>query len=130
MDSPSRGSWLDHRSPADAFGLTRFACQTAIEKEFQETTAKTLKPSTNSPAPTGQDSCRRAARIVDTDHPPERRKAWLRSMLQEIAAKYSVKSRGKSNPRGVKRKMSNFNLRCRGHPLHQIAPTVVEVIRC
>ncbi len=65
MDSPLRGSWLDHRSPADAFGLTRFACQTAIEKDIQETTAKTLKPSTNSPAPTGQDSCRRAAKIVD-----------------------------------------------------------------
>jgi len=26
--------------------------------------------------------------------------------------------------------MSNFNLRCRGQPLHQIAPTVVEVIGC
>jgi hypothetical protein len=51
-------------------------------------------------------------------------------MLQEIAAKCSVKSRGKSNPRGVKRKMSNFGLRCRGQPLHQIAPTVVEVIGC
>jgi hypothetical protein len=49
-------------------------------------------------------------------------------MLMEIAAKPSVKSRGKTNPRGVKRKMSNFNLRCRGQPLHQTAPTVVEVI--
>ena len=28
--SPLRGSWLDHRSPADAYGLTRSACQTAI----------------------------------------------------------------------------------------------------
>ena len=51
-------------------------------------------------------------------------------MLMEIAAKPSVKSRGKTNPRGVKRKMSNFILRCRGQPLHQIAPTVVEVIGC
>lgn len=49
-------------------------------------------------------------------------------MLMEIAAKLSVKSRGKTNPRGVKRKMSNFNLRCRGQPLHQTAPTVIEVI--
>jgi hypothetical protein len=29
-------------------------------------------------------------------------------MLVEAAAKSSVKSRGKTNPRGVKRKMSNF----------------------
>ena len=42
VDSPSRGSWLDHRSPADAYGLTRFACQTAVEKEIKEQTAKTL----------------------------------------------------------------------------------------
>ena len=49
-------------------------------------------------------------------------------MLMEIAAKRSEKSRGKSNPRAVKRKMSNFNLRCRGQPLHQASPTVVEVI--
>jgi len=27
---PLRGPWLDHRSSADAFGLTRFACQTAV----------------------------------------------------------------------------------------------------
>lgn len=42
MDSPLRGPWLDHRSPADAYGLTRFACQTAVEKETKEKTAKTL----------------------------------------------------------------------------------------
>ena len=59
-----------------------------------------------------------------------RHSPWLRSMPMEIAAKPSVKSRGKTNPRGVKRKMSNFNLRCRGQPLHQIASTVVEVIGC
>jgi len=40
--SPSRGPWLDHRSPADAYGLTRFACQTAVEKEIKEETANTL----------------------------------------------------------------------------------------
>jgi len=27
---------------ADAYGLTRFACQTAVEKETKEKTAKTL----------------------------------------------------------------------------------------
>jgi len=32
VDSPSRGPWLDHRSPADAYGLTRFACQTAVKE--------------------------------------------------------------------------------------------------
>jgi len=51
-------------------------------------------------------------------------------MLMEIAAKPSVKSRGKANPRGVKRKMSNFALRCRGQPLHQQASTVIDVIAC
>jgi len=29
VDGPSRGPCLAHRSPADASGLTRFACQTA-----------------------------------------------------------------------------------------------------
>jgi hypothetical protein len=29
VDDPT-GPWLDHRSSADAFGLTRFACQTAV----------------------------------------------------------------------------------------------------
>lgn len=24
------GAWTAHRSPADAYGLTRFACQTAV----------------------------------------------------------------------------------------------------
>ena len=58
------------------------------------------------------------------------RKSWLHSILMEIAVKPSVKSRGKTNPRGIKRKMSNFNLRRRGQLLHQRAPTVVKVIRC
>ena len=42
MDSPWRGSWLDHRSPTYAYGLTRCACQTVIEKETKEKTAKKL----------------------------------------------------------------------------------------
>lgn len=29
MDGPS-GAWPDHRSPAYAYGLTRFACHTAV----------------------------------------------------------------------------------------------------
>jgi len=37
-----------------------------------------------------------------------------------------VQSRGKRNPRGVKRKMSNFRIRRRWEPLNQrIAPKVV-----
>jgi len=40
-------------------------------------------------------------------------------MLDQIAQGRCVSSRGKSNPRGVKRKMSSFNVRHRGVPLHQ-----------
>ena len=32
---PLRGSWPAHRSPADAFGLTRFACPTPIDQRTQ-----------------------------------------------------------------------------------------------
>ena len=39
---------------------------------------------------------------------PEQRQIWLDSVLAEIAAKPSVKSRGKTHPRGIKRKMSGF----------------------
>ena len=42
VDSPSRGPWLDHRSPAEAYGLTRFAFQRALEKEVKDKTAETL----------------------------------------------------------------------------------------
>jgi hypothetical protein len=44
---------------------------------------------------------------------------WREAMLNEIAAGRSVSSRGRFNPRGVKRKMSNFNVRHRGELLHQ-----------
>ena len=40
LDSPWRGPWLDHRSGLDAHGLTRFAGQTAVEKEIKEKTEK------------------------------------------------------------------------------------------
>ncbi len=43
----------------------------------------------------------------------------IHSVLGEIASGRAVSSRGKRNPRGVKRKMSNFNLRKRGDPLNQ-----------
>jgi hypothetical protein len=44
---------------------------------------------------------------------------WCDAMLDEIAAGRSASSRGRFNPRGVKRKMSNFNVRHRGELLHQ-----------
>ena len=43
--------------------------------------------------------------------PPEQRQIWIDSVLAEIAAKPSVKSRGKTHPLGIKRKMSGFPLR-------------------
>lgn len=46
--------------------------------------------------------------------PPERLTAWGDALLQEIARGRCVSSRGRLNPRGVKRKMSNFNIRPRG----------------
>lgn len=36
MDGPWRGAWLAHRSPAFAFGLTRFACQTAVQEKAEK----------------------------------------------------------------------------------------------
>ena len=59
--------------------------------------------------------------------PPEQRQIWLDSVLAEIAAKPSVKSRGKTNPRGVKRKMSGFPLRARDAPLNRPAPRVIHI---
>jgi len=45
--------------------------------------------------------------------------AWRDALLEAIAQGRCVSSRGRSNPRGVKRKMSNFNVRHRGEPLHK-----------
>jgi hypothetical protein len=39
--------------------------------------------------------------------------------MEEIAAGKCVSSRGHLNPRGVKRKMSNFRIRTRGDTLNQ-----------
>ena len=50
---------------------------------------------------------------------PEQPPSWLDSVLKEIAAGCTVTRRGKRNPCGVKRKMSNFPLRKRGDPLNQ-----------
>jgi hypothetical protein len=44
--------------------------------------------------------------------------AWRTALLDEIANGRCVSSRGRLNPRGVKRKMSNYNVRHRGEILH------------
>jgi hypothetical protein len=45
--------------------------------------------------------------------------AWRDAQLDDIARGRCVSSRGRFNPRGVKRKMSNFNVRHRGELLPQ-----------
>ena len=59
--------------------------------------------------------------------PPEQRQIWLDSVLAEIAAEPSVKSRGKTHPRGIKRKMSGFPVRSRDAPLDRPAPREIRV---
>lgn len=57
--------------------------------------------------------------------PPEDRPSWIESVLAEIASEPSVKTRNRSNPRGVKRKMSGFNTRKRADPLNlKCEPTI------
>jgi hypothetical protein len=54
---------------------------------------------------------------------------WRDAWLDEIAHGRCVSSRGRLNPRGVKRKMSNFKVRRRGEPLHLYhQPTPVLII--
>jgi hypothetical protein len=45
--------------------------------------------------------------------PPQQRKVFHETILQEILQERVSSSRNRSNPRGVKRKMSNYNLRPR-----------------
>jgi hypothetical protein len=45
--------------------------------------------------------------------------AWRDAPLEAIARGRCVSSRGRFNPRGVRRKMSNFNVRHRGESLYQ-----------
>jgi len=57
--------------------------------------------------------------------PPEHRQSWTQSILAEIASEPSVKTRNRSNPRGIKRKMSGFNTRKRGALLNlKCEPTI------
>jgi hypothetical protein len=45
--------------------------------------------------------------------PPRAKKEFHEAVLEEILQERVVSSRGRRNPRGVKRKMSNFPLRPR-----------------
>ena len=46
--------------------------------------------------------------------PPQHKKAFHETVLDEILQERVTSSRNRANPRGVKRKMSNYNLRPRG----------------
>lgn len=60
--------------------------------------------------------------------PPQRTKAFHQAVLDEILQERVVSSRNRRNPRGVKRKMSNFPLRPRHtKPLRPIK--IKDVIR-
>jgi hypothetical protein len=51
--------------------------------------------------------------------PPDQMKAWMDGLLKELALAKRHRGTGKSNPRGVKKKMSNFPVRKRGMTLNQ-----------
>jgi hypothetical protein len=54
-----------------------------------------------------------ASFLSSTLFPPRHRKAFHDSVLKEILEERVVSSRNRRNPRGIKRKMSNFPLRPR-----------------
>jgi hypothetical protein len=51
--------------------------------------------------------------------PPERLSARREPLLDEIARGRCASGRGRFNPGGVRRKMSNFNVQHRGQLFHQ-----------
>jgi len=66
--------------------------------------------------PTGSHSCTPCAScaanwLPSAPFPPEQRAAFHRAVLAEILQERVVSSRNRRNPRGVKRKMSNFPIR-------------------
>ena len=68
--------------------------------------------------PTGSPSCMQCGWSRDgwpatPLFPPQQRKALHEAILQEILQERVVSSRNRINFRGVKRKMSNYNLRPR-----------------
>jgi hypothetical protein len=52
--------------------------------------------------------------------PPERLAFWRDQLLAEIASGRSISSRGKLNPRGVKRKLNPYRVRRRGEPRRKV----------
>jgi hypothetical protein len=60
--------------------------------------------------------------------PPERRQVWFASVLAEIASGRAVRSRGKRNPRGVRRKMTAYHVRKRGDPINQPCDPVPRLV--
>jgi hypothetical protein len=68
--------------------------------------------------PTGSPSCTRSALSSAVFHatflfPPRQKKAFHEAILKELLQERVSSSRGRVNPRGVKRKMSNYPLRSR-----------------
>ena len=63
--------------------------------------------------------------------PPEDRVQFHEAVLEEILEERVVSSRNRRNPRGVKRKMSNFPLRRRGSkPLPKIdLQNVIRIVK-
>ena len=75
----------------------------------------------------GADRLRKRAFPLSPPEPPEQRQIWIDSVLAEIAAKPSVKSRGKTHPRGIKRTMSGFPVRSHDERLNRPAPREIRV---
>jgi hypothetical protein len=60
--------------------------------------------------------------------PPDQMKAWMDGLLKELAEAKCHRGTGKSNPRGVKKKMSNYPVRKRGMTLNQKQSAEVGII--
>jgi hypothetical protein len=62
--------------------------------------------------------------------PPRDRKNFHEAVLKEILDELAVSSRDRNNPRGVKRKMSNYPLRrgCKRSPVIDIH-TAIRIIK-
>ena len=72
--------------------------------------------------------CSNGACRVPARFPPEQRKAWFDSVFAEIASGRAIRSRGKRNPRGVRRKMTAYHLRKRGDPINQPCDPVPRLV--
>jgi hypothetical protein len=59
---------------------------------------------------------------------PHQMKAWMDGLLKELALAKCRRGTGKTNPRGVKRKMSRCIVRKRGMPSNQKQATEVRII--